>query len=208
MVKKIASPELPELLEGNFYLEDETTFSGILSEGEDQSYLSSRNIVLKNSHIKKLAMQKSRLERFECSNVVFEKCDFSNLEWFGASFHRVHFKQCKLTGTNFSDSFLRDCVFEECVANLSSFSYTNMKFVRFSDNQLKNTDFFDSYWKDLVVENNNLSGSNWVNTPLKDLDFTTNTFSQINLSMELLRGLIVNQEQAIIIAAGLGLVIE
>ena len=95
MVKKIASPELPELLEGNFYLEDETTFSGILSEGEDQSYLSSRNIVLKNSHIKKLAMQKSRLERFECSNVVFEKCDFSNLEWFGASFHRVHFKQCK-----------------------------------------------------------------------------------------------------------------
>ena len=29
MAKKIVSPELPELVEGTFYLEDETTFSGI-----------------------------------------------------------------------------------------------------------------------------------------------------------------------------------
>ncbi|MDG3374791.1 pentapeptide repeat-containing protein, partial [Vibrio parahaemolyticus] len=67
--------------------------------------------------------------------------DFSNLEWIGASFHQVTFQQCKLTGTNFAEGYLRDCSFNECLASMASFSNTNLKTVRFSDCQLEDTDF-------------------------------------------------------------------
>ena len=37
--------------------------------------------------------------------------DFSNVEWLSGSFHRVTFLRCNLTGTNFADSYLKDCLF-------------------------------------------------------------------------------------------------
>ena len=55
------------------------------------------------------------------SNVRFEACDFSNVEWLSGSFHRVTFLRCNLTGTNFADSYLKDCLFEDCKADYASF---------------------------------------------------------------------------------------
>lgn len=69
-------PSLPLLTKGEFYLEDEEIFSGLLINGGDQSYLDAKNMVLRESHIQKLTMQKTVLRHFECSNVIFEKCDF------------------------------------------------------------------------------------------------------------------------------------
>ena len=53
-----------------------------------------------------------------------------------------------------------------------------------------------------------LTGSNWFRTSLKGLDFTTNFFTTIALSQDYLAGLIVNQEQALVIAQALGLQIK
>ncbi|EAG2278185.1 hypothetical protein B1N78_16210, partial [Listeria monocytogenes] len=135
-------------------------------------------------------------------------CDFSNLECFGASFHRVHFKQCKLTGTNFAESYFRDCTFEDCVANFASFSNTNLGTMLFRQCQLNDSEFYEMDWKHLTLQENQLNNSNWFHTKLATLDFRTNQFQKIALSFEHLRGLTVDQEQALVIAAGLGLVID
>ncbi|WP_277904289.1 pentapeptide repeat-containing protein [Enterococcus lactis] len=201
-------PSLPPLTKGDFYLEDEEILSGLLINGGDQSYLDAKNMVLRESHVQKLTMQKTVLRHFECSNVIFEKCDFSNLEWIGGSFRQVVFHQCKLTGTNFAESYLRDCTFTDCIASMSSFSSTNLKAVSFDHCQLEDSEFYEVTWKNLFLSDNQLTGSNWFRTSLKGLDFTTNFFTTIALSQDYLAGLIVNQEQALVIAQALGLQIK
>ena len=201
-------PSLPLLTKGEFYLEDEEIFSGLLINGGNQSYLDAKNMVLRESHIQKLTMQKTGLRHFECSNVIFEKCDLSNLEWIGGSFHQVVFHQCKLTGTNFAESYLRDCTFTDCIASMVSFSSTNLKAVSFDHCQLEDSEFYEVTWKNLFLSDNQLTGSNWFRTSLKGLDFTTNFFTTIALSQDSLAGLIVNQEQALVIAQALGLQIK
>ncbi|WP_369670381.1 pentapeptide repeat-containing protein [Enterococcus lactis] len=201
-------PSLPPLTKGDFYLEDEEILSGLLINGGDQSYLDAKNMVLRESHVQKLTMQKTVLRHFECSNVIFGKCDFSNLEWIGGSFHQVVFHQCKLTGTNFAESYLRDCTFTDCIASMASFSSTNLKAVSFDHCQLEDSEFYEVTWKNLFLSDNQLTGSNWFRTSLKGLDFTTNFFTAIALSQDYLAGLIVNQEQALVIAQALGLQIK
>lgn len=209
-LKKIEpiKPVLSPAEDSDFYLEDEQLFENIYAKNLDYSYLTCKNLIIRDAQLERVTMHKTRLERFECSNVLFKNCDFSNLEWLGASFHQVWFDQCKLIGTNFAESYLRDSTFSNCVATFASFSNTNLKAVKFTDNQLADSEFYEVVWKQLFVENNELTGSNWFRTPLNKLDLTTNTFTKIALSQENLKGLIVNQEQALTIAAGLGLVIE
>lgn len=200
-----AQPILPSHFTTDFYLEDEAAFEGIEIDEMDYSYLAARNLMLRGSKLTKVTMQRARLERVECSNVIFEKCDLSNLDWIGGSFHQVVFDQCKLTGTNFAESYLRDCRFSNCVANFSSFSGTNLKNVQFDLCQLNDSEFFETTWKHLFIEHNELTNSNWMNTRMAGLNFSTNDFERIMLSQDRLKDLIVNQEQALTIAAGLGI---
>jgi len=201
-------PQLPALITGDFFFDDEANFSGLKVDESDQSYLSARNLVIHESEFKHIIMQGAQLKHFECHNVIFDHCDFSNIEWLGASFHQVHFNQCKLIGSNFAESYLRDCLFSDCLANLASFSSTNLRTVAFENCMLNETIFNEVNWKNFQLRNNQLSSSQWFLTKMTDLDLTTNFFDSIALSKDLIHGLKVNQEQAIIIAQGLGLIIE
>ncbi|MEI5994675.1 pentapeptide repeat-containing protein [Candidatus Enterococcus mansonii] len=208
-IKKPVAPLLPKLTETDFIsIDDEIIIEGLAVKEQDLSYQDVRNLVFRECHFDKLTMNRNHLERFECSNVLFDHCDFSNTEWIGASFHQVHFRQCKLTGTNFAESYLRDCLFEDCLADYSSFSVTNQKVVTFKETSLNDTEFVEVSWNNLLFEQCSLTGSNWFHTKLAGMDFTKTTFEKIAFSKELLKGLIVTQEQAITIAAGLGLIIE
>lgn len=208
-IKKPVAPILPKLTETDFIsMDDEIIIEGLSLKDQDLSYQDVRNLVFRECLFEKVTMNRNHLERFECSNVIFDHCDLSNTEWIGASFHQVHFRQCKLTGTNFAESYLRDCLFEDCLADYTSFSATNQKVVTFNQTSLNNTEFVDVTWSNLLISNCSMTGSSWFHTKLADLDLTKSTFERITFSHELIQGLKVTQEQAITIAAGLGLVIE
>lgn len=210
-MKKNALPLLPllgDLQPADFYLEDEEIFDRKNFFEGNTSYQQCANLILRECKLEKVMIQKSVLERLECQNVVFDKCDFSNLECIAASFHRVHFKQCKLTGTNFSESFFKDCTFENCLADFASFSGANMKVVHFSDCQINESEFYELTWKNLLLTNNQIAGSNWFHTKMNGLDLRGNRFDKIAFSQDCLPGVLVDQEQALIIAAGLGMIIE
>ncbi len=205
--KTPAAPDLPLLETADFYLEDEAIFSGKTFSGADQSYQTAENMALQGCKLRNIRLQNTHLPRFDCTNVIFENCDLSNLDWIGTSFWRVIFRGCKLTGTNFAESHLRDCVFEDCLADFASFSSATLKVVTFDNCQLNEAEFFELNWQHTRVTNSQLTGSNWFHVKLKGLDLSTDTFDRIALSQESLPGLIVNQEQALVVAMGLGLVI-
>ncbi len=76
-------PSLPLLTKGEFYLEDEEIFSGLLINGGDQSYLDAKNMVLRESHIQKLTMQKQFYVILNAvmsflKNVIFQ----SGVDWW------------------------------------------------------------------------------------------------------------------------------
>ncbi|MTD37528.1 hypothetical protein GIX45_02545 [Erwinia sp. CPCC 100877] len=203
------APILPPLTAVDFLsLDDELVIEGISLQEQELSYQDFRNLIFRESQFEKLVMNRNHLERFECSNVRFKNCDFSNTEWLGASFQQVHFQRCKLTGTNFAESYLRDCLFEDCLADYSSFSSTNLKMVHFKQTSLNDSEFVAVKWTKFQMSECSLTGSNWFHTKLNGFDLRTNTFDKIGLSQEWLNGLKVTAEQAVTIAAGLGLIIE
>lgn len=204
-----ASPIMPKLAETDFVsLNDELIVEGLHLKNQNLSYQDVSGLFFRECHFEKITMNRNHLKHFECSNVIFDHCDFSNTEWIGGSFHQVHFRQCKLTGTNFAESYLKDCLFENCLADYSSFSSSNEKIVHFKECSLNNTEFFEMDWQHLTLENCSLTDSNWFRTKLKDLDFSQNTFQKIAISQELLNGVKVSPEQALIISVGLGMIIE
>ena len=78
----------------------------------------------------------------------------------------------------------------------------------FADCSLIDSEFSELDWKHLSFDNCRLTNSNWYHTPLHKLDLSTCDFEQIHFSQENIRGLILNQEQAILIALALGIVIS
>lgn len=207
--KSPLAPFIPELIELDYLtIGDEEIIEGVSVKNQDLSYQEVENLFLRESVFNHLVMTRNRLVRFECSNVRFEHCDFSNTEWIGASFHQVVFHQCKLTGTNFAESYLKDCVFEDCLGDYASFSSADLKTVHFEKTSLVDTEFFELKWKDLTIEHCNLTGGNWMRTPLRGLDFTRNRFDKLLFSQDLLNGLTVTPEQGLLIVGSLGLIIE
>lgn len=208
--KKITAPRIPGNLNTNgpegFFEEDLISQMSLVEY--EYPYQEATQVCFEQSHFQKVNLAGSHFGRFECVDLIFENCDLSNVEWIEASFHRVQFINCKLIGTNFADSILHDCLFENCIAEYASFSYSKIKHVAFKDTPLIDAEFFETTWHSLTFENCPLTGSNWFNTKLNGLNFRTCPFDKISLSQELLAGLKINQEQAITIAGGLGLLIE
>lgn len=207
-MKQPAPPQLPVLIKNDFFIEDEAYFEANRFTNSDYSYLTGKNIIIRQSELEKITLHKTRLDNFEASNVIFRNCDFSNIEWLKASFHQVIFEQCKLTGANFAESYLRDCQFHDCLCDFVSFSQGNLKVVTFANCRLTDSEFYNLKWQHINFINNDLTGSNWGHTSLNKLDFSNNKFYRIILEQENLRGLIVNSQQALVIAASLGLVIK
>ena len=60
-------------------------------------------------------------------DVIFDGCDLSNKCFDYKMLSRVEFKNCKMIGTSFIESVLRDILFDSCVMRYLNFSNTNSK---------------------------------------------------------------------------------
>ena len=65
-----APPILPKNFSEDFYLEDEATIEDVHGTDFDYSYLTCENLVLRRSILEKITMQRTKLYRFEASNVI------------------------------------------------------------------------------------------------------------------------------------------
>jgi len=139
---------------------------------------------------------------------LLEHCDLSNIDLEGSRFHRVKMTGSKGLGVRFSKSKGQYVTLEECILNYGEFAD-----VDFQDMILKKCDFsqgsfFNSNLQRIQLHGIDLSSTDFSDTPLFGLDISDCKIDQIRVSPHCLKGLIVSGDQAIALAALLGIVVK
>lgn len=139
---------------------------------------------------------------------LLEHCDLSNIDLEGSRFHRVKMTGCKGLGVRFSKSKGQYVTIEESILNYGEFAD-----VDFQDMVVKKCDFsqgsfLNSNLQRIQLHGIDLSFTDFSDTPLKGLDIADCKIDQIRISPHCLRGLIVSSDQAVALAALLGIVVK
>ncbi|MDX5418430.1 MAG: pentapeptide repeat-containing protein [Hymenobacteraceae bacterium] len=131
----------------------------------------------------------------EFENCIFKNCDFSSgdfsnnrftdcefvgcnlamLKLGGSTLNGVTFKECKLTGINFSEceEFLFTVRFEHCLMDYTSFLLRKMPKTHFINSSLKNAVFEQANLTKAKFDNTDLEGAVFERTNLNDADLVT-----------------------------------
>ncbi|WP_242929437.1 pentapeptide repeat-containing protein [Pontibacter vulgaris] len=109
------------------------------------------------------------------SDCQFIGCNLAMLKLNHSTLDNVHFKECKLTGINFSEceSFLFSVGFEQCILDYASFMNRKMPKTHFNNSSLKNVSFENANLEKAVFENTDLAGAVFDRTMLKEADLST-----------------------------------
>ena len=110
-MKGILLPKLPTELEVVDFkdLEDNEAYQVHLKNQEID--IADRQL-FSSCHLQNVSFKLSVEADLEFTDCVFEKCDFSNLKFSKFGFYRCVFKDCKLLGTEFAQTFLKDVQFQ------------------------------------------------------------------------------------------------
>jgi uncharacterized protein YjbI with pentapeptide repeats len=119
------------------------------------------------------------LERPRFTDVVLEKCNFSNAELPNLEAVRVEFKGCFLTGLISGDSDFEDVLFEEC-----RLGYAQLRFCRFSKVILRNCDLTGADFSGTTMESVEFRGCE-----MKEATFERCKLSNVDLRSSAIVGL-------------------
>ncbi len=87
--------------------------------------------------------------------------------------------------------------FEDCMMQLSSIGFTTFKSVLFAQCKLLEADFLECQLKQSFFERNDMDRTKFIQTSLRGIDLSTSEFDTLQISMEDVKGAVVNQTQAL-----------
>jgi uncharacterized protein YjbI with pentapeptide repeats len=197
-VRTIHTPDLPEDLE--FIAINEVDDGSSFEMGKIESTIgniNAKNVRFSEVHIKNVNFEESQLPYSSWADVVFEKCDLSNVKLNGARFNRVAFKECKLTGVDFDETVMQDVQFIDCPAPYSLFSLTDLRDVHFDNCLLKEANFIEAKLDNVQLGTSNIEEVQFSDTSLMDVDLSRCEFTFIHIKENDLRGAIISPHQAV-----------
>jgi uncharacterized protein YjbI with pentapeptide repeats len=180
----------------NALLKEDLVISSYITDTEIYN-LDKKDIEINGSHLKNIKFINCNFEKSYFVDTIFEFCDLSNLNLSSSTFKRVIFKDCKLSGANFNRSYLEnvkfatcnarniyldECAIYSCNLNETNFSFANLTSVDFKNTEIYNCNFLEC---------------NFSKTKLHKLDFSNSEISGIIIFTEDLKGVIMNESQAL-----------
>ena len=144
----------------------------------------------------------------ELADVIFEHCDFSNIDMRETTTRRVIFDRCRLTGTDLEDSRFEDTEFRNCELSYANLSASKFRRVILKDSNFQDSSFTMAEFKDTDIDHCNFNDAEFLNTSLAGLDLSTSSIERITCSTDAFKGVYVNTEQAVAIAAILGVIVK
>lgn len=150
----------------------------------------------------------NHIRRAMFTDVIFENCDFSNIDMRECVFHRVIMNKCRLTGTDLTQGTFDSFLLKNSHAQYANFSSSKMKDSSFIQNVLKDSGFTMCKVNNLELDDCDFSRAEFYDTKLDGLDFSTSDITDITLDINRMKGIILNEEQALACAKLLGIKIK
>ena len=180
-------------------------FIGTFLSRIDGSHISFQQVVFQNCKFLGCCF-----DRASFTDVKFLNCDFSNSSMNDVSFRSCAFENCKALGTDFYGSIIRhvsmkNCNFRDAGMDAVRMSYVKAYHTDFTEASFSKCNITNVDWKDDCFKN-----ASFFKTWLKDIDLTECDITGIVISdaKDELREVVVNLEQAIMLAKRLGIVIK
>lgn len=148
----------------------------------------------------------SNSEWLDCE---LKRCDFSNNHFENSVFYRTKIKHCNLVGADFSNNLWKDTTISESRADYINFSGSKLTKCR-----IENSSLIEAYFQEVVFNgglNTNdcdFNKSNFWNSKLKKVNLANSNFEVLDVNPTDLKGLIINQYQAVKIVQLFGVTVE
>ena len=142
------------------------------------------------------------------ADVIFDHCDFSNIDLNETVCRRVKFISCRMTGTEWIRSSFQDTVFIGCHCGYANFYGAKWKYCILQDTRFSDAVLSGGKFNDLKISHCDFSRCEFAETKLKDLDFSDSVIDGFLVGPDSLPGVIMNSEQALACAALLGIRIK
>lgn len=158
--------------------------------------------------LRKCALANADLRGCSFVDVIFDHCDLSACRMENAVFHRTRFDTCRMTGADFPHIVARNAAFHDCKADFLNLTGAKLTRTRFSGCNLTESAWDSVVWKELELPEDDLTRAVFHLTTLKGLDLRACRLDGLTVDLPALRGAIVTAEQALRLAALMGLVIR
>lgn len=142
------------------------------------------------------------------ADVIFNHCDLSNISFLEAVCRRVEFHNCRLTGIDFIRGTLEDVLFENCECSYANFSSARFKRCSFQNTRFLEAAFSMCSFMHMEIAYCDFMGSELLDASLKGMDFSNSRIDNILVNAEGLKGVFVNEEQAVACAKLLGIIVK
>lgn len=176
---------------------DEDSYDRILLDSVIAGPIAVRHLTVENSVFDHVNLAGSTLEEGALRDIVFDTCDFANLQAGEARVRRCHFKGVRLTGANFSGAKLDGVFFEACRMDIASFFNAEMVSVGFKSCDLTDSDFRESDLAGCLFEDCKLHGVQFFGSRLKGARFVDCNLEGARIAASDLRGVIMAPNQVI-----------
>ncbi|GAU78322.1 pentapeptide repeat-containing protein [Fusibacter sp. 3D3] len=209
---KINVPQIPKSLhavsvdeigfESEELIESIDCFEGRLENQEKDC------VYIRKSIFKDISFKGTRFHRLDLQDVIFENCDFSNVDFTDSIIHKTVFKGCKITGANFSNTTLMNVKLENCNGKYANFRFAQIKKSAFENSNLDLSDYQNAVFDEVWLEKTSFRESQCSGAKLNGLDFRTCDIEGLGARIEDLKGIVITAVQAVSIARILGVVIK
>ncbi|TKH44719.1 bTB/POZ domain-containing protein KCTD9 [Paenibacillus terrae] len=200
--------DLPVLTDEMYSLRSKDEFNMGSVEDMTMDNVEATRVSFEKMIFKNVTIMESSLPESEWTDVIFDKCDLSNINFSGSFIHRVEFRNCKLLGTDFSRSRLQNVRFVDCLGDYSLFRFANLKQVGFEDCSLISADLYHMTLQKIFFTRCNMDQAMLSGSRLKGVDLSDCEFDGLQVDIEDLDGCIISPHQASSFVGLLGLVIK
>ena len=196
-------PNLPEAVAEA--LREETDLRGLTFDHEEAPGLSPGAMDLKDCSFRGCCLTDCRFDHTGFENVVFERCDLSGSRFFEGGLQRVTFLDCRMMGTVFTDCVLRESKLSGCGARYLYLSGCTLKHSRLMDCQCQGGAMISLKLQKVTLETCDFTGCDFRGTEMGGLDLSSCVIEGCMRSMDKLKNVTVNLQQAVELSRLLGL---
>lgn len=197
---KIQKPKFLDLEEvEDFY--DEVIYADEIVckiiEGYSIDEKNERGLTIDSCKFKNVIFKNCSFENLDLIDTRFENCDLSNVNFSNSGIHRTEFINCKLVGTRFDESSIKDVLIMDSIGRYSNFSFTKINCMNIVNSDFQEATFQEVSHKKLSVEKSSFINAYCNKTSFNKVDLTTCEIDGINVDVEDVSGAIVTAMQAL-----------